>query len=97
VVVVVMAGPASKRKAPPYGWPIVSTLQRAAGMFGLEPGRLAAAVAAAGLRPWGLHADGSAVYRFMELAAVARELGVKVPTRAKGAVPLSLLNKEWKP
>jgi hypothetical protein len=36
-----MAGPASKRKVPPYGWPIVSTTTRAAELFGLEPGRLA--------------------------------------------------------
>jgi hypothetical protein len=84
------AGPASKRKAPPAGQPIVSTTDRAALLFGLDGGRLAGAVAAAGLSPWGRHASGAAVYRWADLVAVAQRLGVNVPTVPRGVQALTV-------
>jgi hypothetical protein len=63
----------------PEGVPVVSTIDRAAAMLGLEPGRLAQAVAQAGVPVWGHHATGVVVHRWVELLDVARELGAKVP------------------
>jgi hypothetical protein len=60
--------------------PIVATIPRAAGMLRLDPSRLQAAVAAAGVPTWGAHADGSPVYRWPELVAAVRDhLGMPIP------------------
>jgi hypothetical protein len=60
--------------------PIVATLSRAGELLGCDPARLADAVGAVGLAPWGQHADGAAVWRWPELVAAARDhLGIPVP------------------
>jgi len=62
----------------PLGEPVVSTLERAAGILGCEPPRLAEALA--GLEPWGQHASGQPVWRWPELCAAAAAAGIKAPT-----------------
>jgi hypothetical protein len=61
--------------------PLVSTLPRAAELLRLDPDRLAQVVTEAGLEPWPWrHADGSPVYRWPDLVAVAVErLGATAP------------------
>jgi hypothetical protein len=63
----------------PLGVPIVSTIERCAELLKLEPGRLAAAVAAARLEPWGRHASGAPVWRWRELTELGQQLGGQVP------------------
>lgn len=55
------------------GEPVVSDLERAGLILGCDPGRLADAMAAAGLPPWGEHASGAAVFRWPELCQAARD------------------------
>jgi hypothetical protein len=73
--------PQSKRRTPAPGEPIVSTIERAAELLCLEPERLAQAVEAARLRPWGCHAAGQPVYKWDRLCSVAVELGATLPPR----------------
>jgi hypothetical protein len=61
--------------------PLVSTLGRGACLLGIEPDVLAAAVASAGLVPWGEHADGSPVYGWAGLLEVVQAAGLPIPTR----------------
>ena len=70
-----------RSRTPPAGEPIVSTIERAALLLRLEPERLARAVEAAQLRPWGCHAAGQPVYKWDRLCAVAAELGSTIPAR----------------
>jgi hypothetical protein len=57
------------------GQPLVSKVDsRAAVLLGVDVGRLAVAVEAAGLVPWGQHSDGNPVYRWRELVALAKEV-----------------------
>jgi hypothetical protein len=63
----------------PEGVPLVSTTDRAGVLLGIPADQLGPAIAAAGLRPWGEHACGQPVWRWPELIAVARNLGVEPP------------------
>jgi hypothetical protein len=58
------------------GEPLVATTAAASEMLGAAPARLAAAVTASQLQPWGTHASGDPVYRWDDLYELARELGV---------------------
>jgi hypothetical protein len=66
-------------RLPPYGQPLVSTVPRAAELLGLDPGRLLGAVERAQLAVWGRHADGSPVFPWPQLCALAAELGATLP------------------
>jgi hypothetical protein len=70
-----------RSRMPPAGQPIVSTVGRAAELLQLDPDRLARAVQVARLDPWGRHANGSAVYAWGRLCALAVELGSPIPER----------------
>lgn len=85
-----MAGPHRQHGKPPpgasaryaahiTGSPIVSTVDQAGAMLGVDPGRLAQAVATAGLAEWGRHHCGEAVFRWGELVELAQHLGAMVP------------------
>jgi hypothetical protein len=74
-------GAMPRSKTPPAGQPIVSTVGRAAELLELDTGRLASAVEAAQLPPWGRHASGEPVYRWGRLCALAVELGSILPAR----------------
>jgi hypothetical protein len=67
------------RPVHPEGVPLVSTADRAGELLGIPTDQLDPAIAAAGLRPWGRHACGQPVWRWPELLAVARSLGVQPP------------------
>jgi hypothetical protein len=70
--------PRRGRQLGQIGEPLVSTTDRAAEMLHVDPGRLAAAVRAAGLVAWGKHQSGADVFKWDALYELARELGVVV-------------------
>ncbi len=63
----------------PEGVPLVSTADRAGELLGIPADQLTHAITAAGLRPWGQHANRQPVWRWTELLTVARSLGVQPP------------------
>jgi len=70
--------PKRGRQLGQIGEPLVSTTDRAAEMLGVDPGRLAGAIGAKQLQPWGRHASGDPVFRWDALFELARELGAVV-------------------
>jgi hypothetical protein len=62
-----------------FSEPVVADLQRAGRMLGCDPDRLADAVDAAGLAPWGEAAGGVPVWRWPELCEAAAGVGIQVP------------------
>jgi hypothetical protein len=76
-----VAGRLQGRNLPvhPEGVPLVSTTDRAGELLGIPADQLAQAITAAGLRPWGEHGCGEPVWRWGELLAVVRSLGVQPP------------------
>lgn len=72
-------------RAIPDAQPLVAHLERAAGLLGLEPHDLEAAVTSAQLEPWGEHAQGMAVYSWPRLLEVAAAAGLPIPQRKQHA------------
>lgn len=82
------SGPPSKRQRlqHPYSEPVVSTIDRAAKVFDLDPTRLAQAVQ---VPVWGRDYRGDPVFRWRPLVEAAQTLGAKPlpkPKRWNGAL-----------
>jgi hypothetical protein len=72
------------------GVPVVADIPRAAFILDLDPERLAHAVQAAGLEPWGTHASGLPVWRWGQLLELARQLGGRIPRQLAGPQALTI-------
>jgi hypothetical protein len=59
--------------------PLVASLERGGQLLRVDPGRLRALVAEAGLEVWGVDAWGRDVWHWRELLEVAAAAGVEVP------------------
>ena len=75
----------SRSRTPPAGQPIVATVGRAGELLDVDPDRLAQAIMAARLVPWGEHATGAPVFRWGALCTLAAELGSTIPARYQHA------------
>jgi hypothetical protein len=74
-----------RSRTPPAGQPIVATVGRAGELLDVDSQRLAQAVKAARLVPWGEHASGAPVFQWGALCALAAELGSTIPARYQHA------------
>ena len=61
--------------------PLVAHVERAAQLLEVDEHELGAVIDRAGLQPWGAHASGAPVYRWVALVEVAASAGLPLSVR----------------